>query len=93
MQEKMKELLDESCSSIKVHTPTLDNNLHPKAELLNMKCPKGKDGVCHSCESFMGFFIKDKDGRMTSSQVYDGYCLPDGVDPSVIKDQLDKLED
>lgn len=68
-----EKLLEDKCHIITVHAPTLDDNLHPAFELLNMECPNKKDGKCHNCDNFVT--IKSEDGTIFAFQSFRGYCL------------------
>jgi hypothetical protein len=59
--------------SISMHAPTLDENMNPKFELLNMTCPLGRRQYsCMTCDQFKGVFI-DND-NINSYSKYEGFC-------------------
>lgn len=57
---------------VQVHAPTLDDNLRPDIQLLNMVCPFGRDGHCAKCDSFAGLYSPD--GTVFAHCSYEGYC-------------------
>ncbi|MCK5605798.1 hypothetical protein KAR91_28135 [Candidatus Pacearchaeota archaeon] len=66
------------CHILDMHCPTLDDNMRPKPELLNMKCPSDLDGQCASCDRFVGFKPGD-DGTIFAHMKIEGWCLKDFV--------------
>ena len=56
----------------KVHAPSLDGNMRPDFQLLNMQCPFGEDGHCMTCEHFAGVYADD--GVFAAYRSYEGFC-------------------
>lgn len=58
--------------TIKIHCPSMDDNLNPVPELLNGECEYDRNGKCGSCDKFKGFWNEDR--RVFSYGVYEGFC-------------------
>lgn len=84
--KEVKDLLEKVCCEITVYTPATGSG-----EAHCSDCPKGKEGLCHRCEQFMGFFTKDPNGRMIPHETYTGYCLNENEDKEHIKTELHNL--
>jgi hypothetical protein len=66
-------MTDERKTPIRVHAPTLDEQMRPDFRLINMECPFGFDGHCGACDCFQGVMMGD-DGMIASYMVFDGVC-------------------
>lgn len=83
-----EQVIQEYCHRVKIHAPHLDDNLQPKFELqIGEICPKGQNGKCSSCKSFLGF--QNPDGYVFSYMTFEGYCIKD---ENKIKEFINKIQ-
>ena len=64
----------EVCTVVKVHAPTLTDNMSPDFRLINVSCPFEKDGHCGECPCFMGVDLSETEGAIFVSPTFDGFC-------------------